>query len=73
MTINSGVLAYIKAFRQRADIDSIRNHVLGKYSSSLIHSAKDVLWEGCSDDLGRLKLEKTKIVRDLVTAVNSDL
>ena len=73
MTINSGVLAYI-AFRQRADIDSIRNHVLGKYSSSLIHSAKDVLWEGCSDDLGRLKLEKkTKIVRDLVTAVNSDL
>ena len=58
MTINSGVLAYIKAFRQRPDIDSVRNHVLGKYSSSLNCSAKDVLWEGCSEDLGRLKLEK---------------
>ena len=58
MTINNGVLAYIKAFRQRADTDSVRNHVLGKYSSSLIRSAKDVLWEGCSEDLGRLKLEK---------------
>ena len=58
MTINNGVLAYIKAFRQRADTDSVRNHVLGKYSSSLIRSAKDVLWEGCSEDPGRLKLEE---------------
>ena len=58
MTINSGDLANIKAFRQRADIDSVRDHVLGKYSSSLICSTKDVFWEGCSEDLGRLKLEK---------------
>ena len=57
MMINSGVLAYIKAFRQRADSESIRNHVLGKYIANAIRSAKISLWENCKDDLSRLKLE----------------
>ncbi|MDD9817017.1 MAG: hypothetical protein OXU61_02605 [Gammaproteobacteria bacterium] len=57
MMINSGVLAYIKAFRQRADSESIRSHVLGKYIANAIRSAKISLWENCKDDLGRLKLE----------------
>ncbi len=59
---NSGVLAYIKAFRQRANIDAIRAHVLGKYNAfamrTAMRTAKDVLWDGCKDDLCRLKLEK---------------
>ena len=50
MTHNSKVLAYIKAFQQQTDIDSIRNHFLGKYSSPLIFCAKDVLQEGCGEE-----------------------
>ncbi len=58
MALSSGVLAYIKAFRQRADSDSIRAHVLGKYNAASLRSAKDILWDGCTGDLARLKLEK---------------
>ena len=58
MALNCGVLAYIKAFRQRADVDSIRHHVLGRYNSVSLKSAKDILWDGCKDALARLKLEK---------------
>ena len=54
----SGILAYIKAFRQRAVVDDIRAHVLGKYNAAAMRTAKDVLWNGCRDDLCRLKLEK---------------
>ena len=57
MMINNGVLAYIKAFRQRADSESIRNQVLGKHIASVIRSAKICLWENCNDDLIRLKFE----------------
>lgn len=58
MAISSGLLAYIKAFRQRAALDSIRDHVLGKYSAPVVRAAKDTLWENCQDDLSRLNLEK---------------
>ena len=54
----SGILAYIKAFQQRAVVDDIPAHVLGKYNVAAIRTAKDVLWNGCRDDLCRLKLEK---------------
>ena len=58
MALRCGVLAYIKAFRQRADLDSIRHHVLGRYNAASLKSAKEILWGGCKDDLARLKLEK---------------
>ena len=58
MTINNGLLVYIKAFRQRADADSIRNHLLSKYNASMMRTVKELLWDGCGDDLCRLKVEK---------------
>ena len=31
---------------------------MGKYNAAALRYAKDILWEGCRDDLARLKLEK---------------
>ena len=31
---------------------------MGKYNAAALRYAKDILWEGCLDDLARLKLEK---------------
>ena len=59
MTINSGVLAYIKVFDNK-QILILSAIMFWVNSSSLIRSAKIVLWKGCSGDLGRLKLEKTR-------------
>ena len=45
MTINSGVLAYIKAFQQRADNDSIHNHV--HHSAAANEQLKETLGDLC--------------------------
>ena len=58
MAHTNGLLAYLKAFRQRADCESIRNQILSKYDAKSIRAAKAILWSDCSTDLSRLKLEK---------------
>ena len=58
MAVANGLLAYLKAFRQRADYESMRNQILSKYDGSSIRAAKDILWRDCSTDLARLQLEK---------------
>ena len=58
MALTIGLLAYLKAFRQRDDCESIRNEISSKYVAKSIRAAKDILWSDCSTDLSRLKLEK---------------
>ena len=55
MLVN-GVLSYIKAFRQRVDVQPIKVSILDRYDVS-VRSAKNELWNACKEDLKRLKLE----------------
>ena len=52
------VLAYVKAFCQRADRLEVCGAVLNSYDSVAIRKAKDVLWAECCAKLDELKLEK---------------
>ena len=54
------VLAYVKAFCQRADRLDVRGAVLNSYDSVAIRKAKDVLWAECCAKLDELKLEKIR-------------
>ena len=52
------VLAYVKAFNQRADQSEVHSAVLNCYDSAAICKAKYVLWAECGAKLEVLKLEK---------------
>ena len=54
------VLAYVKAFNQRADRLEVRGAVLNCYDSIAIRKAKEVLWAECGTKLEELKLEKIR-------------
>jgi len=54
------VLAYVKAFNQRADRLEMRGAVLNCYESIAIRKAKEVLWAECGTKLEELKLEKIR-------------
>ena len=42
------VLAYVKAFRLRGDLDSLKHVALGKFATALLAEAKRILWDKCS-------------------------
>ena len=42
------VLAYVKAFRLRGDLDSLKHAALGKFAPALLAEAKRILWDKCS-------------------------
>ena len=57
MLVN-GVLAYIKAFCQRVDIQSIKAIVFDCYDDDVgVRPAKDQLWNAYKEDFNRLKVE----------------
>lgn len=58
MVVTNGLLAYLKAFRQHANCESIRKQILSNYDTNSICAAKDILLSKCSTDLARLRLEK---------------
>ena len=50
------VLAFIKAFRLRGDLNSLKQAALSRFNISMLASAKKALWECCKDDLTVLDL-----------------
>ena len=44
------VLAFIKAFRLRGDMNALKQAALSRFSIPMLASAKKALWESCSDD-----------------------
>ena len=53
------VLAFIKAFRLRGDMNALKQAALSRFSIPMLASAKKALWESCSDDLSSLDLPFT--------------
>ncbi len=60
MAVTNGVLAYIKAFRQRADTQSIKDSILSCCDDKALRTAKEALWANCQDELKQLKLEYSR-------------
>ena len=50
------VLAFIKAFRLRGDVNTLRQAALNCFSTSLISNAKKALWDMCTSELSSLEL-----------------
>lgn len=58
--IEDGLLAYMKAYRLRADMGSLKRCVLDVYDDKAIRNAKDALWSACNEELKQLKVEYSR-------------
>ena len=58
--IEDDLLAYMKAYKLRADMGSLKRSILDVYDDKGIHNAKDALWSACSEKLKWLKVEYSR-------------
>ena len=47
----SALLAFIKAYRLRGDVESLKKSVINRFSSDDVEAAKKLLWDHCERDL----------------------
>ena len=59
LLIYLSVLAFIKAFRLRGDMNALKQTALSRFSIPMLSSAKKTLWETCGADLSSLDLPFT--------------